>query len=108
MKIVLHKKSNIPIYQQIYIQIIQRIQSGMLAEGASLPSLRSMADDLKVSVLTVRKAYKRLEMKGFVHIQPGKGVYIKGKRHTTPQIHEPYDWQHTKAVNVVRSQYVIN
>lgn len=108
MKIVLRKESNIPFYQQICAQIVQRIQSGMLAGGELLPSLRTMADDLKVSVLTVRKAYKWLETKGYVHIEPGKGVYIRGKRDGALQVQEPYDWQHMKAVNVVRSRYVSN
>ncbi len=108
MKIVLRKESNIPFYQQIYEQIVQRIQGGMLADGDPLPSLRIMADDLKISVLTVRKAYKQLETKGYVYIQPGKGVYIRGKRNTPLNIHAAYDWQHMKAVNVIRSQYIIN
>ncbi|WP_017149449.1 PLP-dependent aminotransferase family protein [Bacillus bingmayongensis] len=108
MKIVLHKKSNIPIYQQIYMQIVQRIQNGMLAEAEPLPSLRSMADDLKISVLTVRKAYKWLETKGFVHIQQGKGVYIKRNENHNPKTPEPYKWQHLKTVNVARSQHVLS
>lgn len=108
MKVVLRKESNIPFYQQIYEQIVQRIQGGMLADGDPLPSLRIMADDLKISVLTVRKAYKQLETKDYVYIQPGKGVYIRGKRNTPLNIHGPYDWQHMKAVNVIRSQYIIN
>lgn len=63
MKIVLRKESNIPYYQQIYMQIVERVQSGMLSHGDSLPSLRSMAEDLQISLLTVRKAYKQLERK---------------------------------------------
>ena len=53
MKIVLRKESNIPYYKQIYMQIVERIQSGMLSHGDSLPSLRSMAEDLQISLLTV-------------------------------------------------------
>lgn len=53
MKIVLRKESNIPYYQQIYMQIVERIQSGMLSHGDYLPSLRSMADDLQISLLTL-------------------------------------------------------
>ncbi len=108
MKIVLRKESAIPFYQQIYEQVVQRIQGGILADGDVLPSLRTMANDLKISVLTVRKAYKWLEAKGYVYIQPGKGVYIRGKRDTSRSVHDPYDWQHLKAVNVIRSQYIIN
>ena len=76
MKIVLRKESNIPYYQQIYMQIVERIQSGMLSHGDYLPSLRSMADDLQISLLTVRKAYKQLETKSYIRIEQGKGAYI--------------------------------
>jgi DNA-binding transcriptional MocR family regulator len=108
MKLVLRKESKTPFYQQIYMQIIQRIQSGLLLDEEQLPSLRTMAEDLNVSVLTVRKAYKWLETKGYVFVQPGKGVYIRGKRQVTSKIADPYDWQHSLSVNVQRSQYLIN
>ncbi|EEM11138.1 Transcriptional regulator, GntR family with aminotransferase domain [Bacillus pseudomycoides] len=107
MKIVLRKESNIPFYQQIYMQVVERIQSGMLLHGDSLPSLRTIADDLKISILTVRKAYKQLEIKGYVQIKQGKGVYIHKHEHRKHQP-TPYDWQHTKSINVMRSQYVMN
>lgn len=107
MKIVLRKESNIPFYQQIYMQVVERIQSGMLLHGDSLPSLRTIADDLKISILTVRKAYKQLETKGYVQIKQGKGVYIHKHEHRKHQP-TPYDWQHTKSINVMRSQYVMN
>ncbi|MCI0765839.1 PLP-dependent aminotransferase family protein [Bacillus sp. TL12] len=107
MKIILRKESNIPFYQQIYMQIVERIQSGLLSKGDSLPSLRSMANDLQISILTVRKAYKKLETKGYVYIKQGKGVYIhKHERRKSQSL--PYDWQHTKSINVIRSQYVMN
>lgn len=107
MKIVLRKETNIPFYQQIYMQIVERIKSGMLLHGDSLPSLRTMANDLQISILTVRKAYKQLETKGYVHIQQGKGAYIYKpvNRKNKPK---PYDWQHTKSINVMRSQYTMN
>ncbi|MFI8709031.1 PLP-dependent aminotransferase family protein [Bacillus sp. NPDC077411] len=108
MKIIIRKESNLPFYQQIYEQIVQRIQGGILVDGDVLPSLRTMADDLKISVLTVRKAYKLLETKGYVYIQPGKGVYIRGKNSPSLHTNAPYHWQHMKAVNVIRSQYIIN
>lgn len=76
MKIVLRKESNIPYYKQIYMQIVERIQSGMLSHGDSLPSLRSMAEDLQINLLTVRKAYKHLEKKEYIRIEQGKGAYI--------------------------------
>ncbi|MBE5106699.1 PLP-dependent aminotransferase family protein [Bacillus thuringiensis] len=107
MKIVLRKESNIPYYQQIYIQIVERVQNGMLSHGDSLPSLRSMADDLQISLLTVRKAYKQLESKNYIRIEQGKGAYIhrRIKKDFKPM---PYQWQQTKSINVIRSQYVMN
>ncbi|WP_242250627.1 PLP-dependent aminotransferase family protein [Bacillus cereus group sp. BfR-BA-01379] len=107
MKIVLRKESNIPYYKQIYMQIVERIQSGMLSHGDALPSLRSMAEDLQISLLTVRKAYKQLEKKGYIRIEQGKGAYIhkNGKKDFKPI---PYTWQQTKTINVMRSQYAMN
>ena len=107
MKIVLRKESNIPYYKQIYMQIVERIQSGMLSHGDSLPSLRSMAEDLQISLLTVRKAYKQLEKKEYIRIQQGKGAYIHKhvKKDSKPI---PYKWQQTKTINVMRSQYAMN
>ncbi|KFN02918.1 PLP-dependent aminotransferase family protein [Bacillus clarus] len=107
MKIVLRKESNIPYYQQIYMQIVDRVQSGMLLNGDYLPSLRSMADDLQISLLTVRKAYKQLESRGYIRIEQGKGAYIhKQARENFKPI--PYQWQQKKSINVMRSQYVMN
>ncbi|MED0963972.1 PLP-dependent aminotransferase family protein [Bacillus paramycoides] len=107
MKIVLRKESNIPYYQQIYMQIVERVQNGMLLHGDSLPSLRSMAVDLQISLLTVRKTYKQLETKGYIRIEQGKGAYIykRVKKDFKPI---PYQWQQTKSINVMRSQYVMN
>ncbi|EJQ94430.1 hypothetical protein IGW_02150 [Bacillus cereus ISP3191] len=107
MKIVLRKESNIPYYKQIYMQIVERVQSGMLSHGDSLPSLRSMSEDLQISLLTVRKAYKHLEKKEYIRIEQGKGAYIHKhvKKYSKPI---PYKWQQTKTINVMRSQYAMN
>ncbi|MGN4883877.1 PLP-dependent aminotransferase family protein [Bacillus cereus group sp. MYBK106-1] len=107
MKIVLRKESNIPYYKQIYMQVVERVQCGMLSHGDALPSLRSMAEDLQISLLTVRKAYKQLEKKEFIRIEQGKGAYIHkhGMKNFKPI---PYNWQQTKSINVMRSQYAMN
>ncbi|TYR81565.1 PLP-dependent aminotransferase family protein [Priestia megaterium] len=108
MKLMLHKESNMPLYEQIYMQIVQRVQGGILKAGEQLPSLRTVAGDLQVSLLTVRKAYKLLETKGYVFIQPGKGVYVRGKRKITAKPEDPYEWQRSLPVHVARSQYLMN
>lgn len=78
MRIVLSYQSSIPIYEQIKEQIKASILSGELAEGMQLPSIRQLAHDLKVSVITTTRAYSDLELEGFLQTVPGKGSYVKG------------------------------
>ncbi len=78
MRIVLSYQSSIPIYEQIKEQIKASILSGELAEGMQLPSIRQLARDLKVSVITTTRAYNDLELEGFLQTVPGKGSYVKG------------------------------
>lgn len=77
MRIVLSYQSGVPIYEQIKEQIKASILSGELAENEPLPSIRQLARDLKVSVMTTTRAYGDLELEGFVHTMPKKGVYVK-------------------------------
>ncbi len=77
MRIVLSYQSGVPIYEQIKEQIKALILTGQLAEGEPLPSMRQLARDLKVSVITTTRAYGDLELEGFVHTLPKKGVYVK-------------------------------
>lgn len=77
MRIVLSHQSSVPIYEQIKEQIKAAVLSGELPEGELLPSLRQLARDLKVSVITTTRAYNDLELEGFVQTVPGKGCYVK-------------------------------
>lgn len=77
MNIIIHNSSEIPIYQQIYSQIKEAILSGNLAEGELLPSIRQLARELKVSVITTTRAYTDLENEGYVMIVQGKGCFVK-------------------------------
>ena len=77
MQIVLTHQSGIPIYEQIKEQIKASVLSGELSENELLPSIRQLARDLKVSVITTTRAYKDLEIEGFIQTVPGKGCYIK-------------------------------
>jgi len=109
MKIHIHKQSTIPIYLQISNQIAQRIHSGLLLENEQLPSLRMLADELSISVLTIRKAYKWLEKTGYVWVKPGKGVFVLKKTNRAQQKKDSSNnWQQTLGINVVRSQYLMN
>lgn len=76
MKLILNNSSMQPIYEQILSQIKSQIMSGKLKENEMLPSVRSLAKELKVSALTVKKAYDALEEEGFVITIHGKGSYV--------------------------------
>lgn len=76
MKIIIKNSSNIPLYQQIKDQIKDSILKEELVEGDSLPSIRAFANDLQVSVLTIRRVYSELESEGFVISQAGLGTFV--------------------------------
>ncbi len=76
MKIVIRNTGKQPIYEQIKEQIKAAILCGALSEGALLPSIRQLARDLKISVITTTRAYGDLEQEGFVGSVPGKGFFV--------------------------------
>ena len=76
MKIIISNNSDTPLYQQIKGQITDAVLKGELSEGDPLPSIRSFANDLRVSVLTIRRVYDDLEKEGFVNSQVGIGTFV--------------------------------
>lgn len=76
MKIIINNSSMQPIYEQIVSQIKSAIMCGELKEEAPLPSVRTLAKELKVSALTVKKAYDALEAEGFIVTVHGKGSFV--------------------------------
>ncbi|WP_152655951.1 GntR family transcriptional regulator [Oceanobacillus sp. CFH 90083] len=76
MQIIISNSSKEPIYEQILKQIQTAILSGELAEGDALPSIRQLAKDLKISVITTKRAYEELEKAGFIYSIVGKGSFI--------------------------------
>ncbi len=76
MHILLNNGSMVPIYEQLVDQIKREIISGSLRENDSLPSVRTLSAELRISALTVKKAYDRLEEEGFVVTVHGKGTYV--------------------------------
>ena len=76
MYILIDNKSGAPIYDQIVAQIKRQILDGSLAEDEALPSIRSLAKDLRISVITTKRAYEELEQEGFIDTMPGKGSYV--------------------------------
>ena len=78
MDIIISNSSGVPIYEQIEEQIKSQIMTGELAEGDALPSMRVLAKDLKISIITTKRAYEDLEREGFIESVTGKGSYVKG------------------------------
>ncbi len=79
MKLIISNVSGVPIYEQIKRQVKSAILSGELQENEPLPSLRTLAKDLKISVLTVTRAYTELEQEGFVRNIQGRGCFVMGR-----------------------------
>ena len=79
MKLIVSNISGVPIYEQIKQQVKSAILSGELREDESLPSLRTLAKELKISVLTVTRAYSELEEEGFGKNMQGRGCYVLGR-----------------------------
>lgn len=79
MNIIISNSSGQPIYDQISSQIKSMIMTGALKEGDALPSMRFLAKELRISVITTKRAYEELERDGFIVSVPGKGSYVAGK-----------------------------
>ena len=78
MTVLIDNKSSLPIYDQIYSQIKAQIISGELQEHEALPSIRNLAKDLRISVITTKRAYEELEREGFIVSLTGKGSFVAG------------------------------
>ena len=76
MDIILSNASGKPIYEQIADQVKEQIMTGALAAGEALPSMRLLAQSLRVSVITTKRAYEELEREGFLENVPGKGCFV--------------------------------
>ncbi|MFI1091197.1 GntR family transcriptional regulator [Streptomyces sp. NPDC020917] len=76
MRVVLSNSAGVPLYQQIKEQIGGAILSGELAEDSALPSVRALARDLRISIITTNRAYAELAAEGFIATVPGKGAYV--------------------------------
>lgn len=76
MKIIISNRSPLPIYEQIKEQVKAAILAGEVAEGEALPSIRQLARDLRISVITTTRAYTDLEQEGFIASVQGKGCFV--------------------------------
>ncbi|MCR4630367.1 MAG: GntR family transcriptional regulator [Treponema sp.] len=96
MDIVLSQKSDKPIYTQIYEQIAAQIMSGQLASGEKLPPIRTVAVNLRVSVIPVKQAWEQLEREGFISTAAGRGTFVSDLAH-----HEISDKRNTAAQELI-------
>lgn len=79
LDIIISNAVDQPIYEQIFNQMKQQIIGGKLSEGDILPSIRTLAKDLKISVITTKRAYDELEKEGFIYTVAGKGCFVAEK-----------------------------
>ena len=79
MELFIDNKSGAPIYEQICEQVRAQIVSGALKEDEPLPSIRALAKDLRISVITTKRAYDELEKEGFLYAVPAKGFFVAPK-----------------------------
>ena len=81
MDIIITNNSEKPIYDQIKEQIKEMILKGELKEGDTLPSMRLLAKELRISIITTKRAYEELEREGYIESYTGKGSFVKGINH---------------------------
>ena len=79
MNIVIRNTGDMPIYEQIVVQIKQAIVAGELTEGEALPSMRQLAKELRISLITTKRAYEELEREGFIVTMTGRGSFVAAK-----------------------------
>lgn len=105
MNIIISNSSDKPLYEQIIEQIKNLIMTGSLQEGDALPSMRLLAKDLRISVITTKRAYEELEREGFISTITGKGSFVAGanKELIKEQQYKNVEASLTKAVNIAKS-----
>ncbi len=110
MRIIIKNTSKQPIYEQIEEQIKEAILCDELKEGDLLPSIRQLARDLKISVITTTRAYAELEQEGFIAIQQGKGCFVlpKNSEIVREQLLRKIEECFSTAVNVAKSANLSN
>jgi GntR family transcriptional regulator len=76
VRLIVVRKSEVPLVQQLYDEIKAQVLSGQLRGGECLPSIRKIANELTISVITVKNAYQRLEEDGYIYTRPGSGCFV--------------------------------
>ena len=96
MKISINRQSNVSIRQQIYLEISQRIRSGLMEENFKLPSVRELATELQISLVTAHQVYKMLDHSNLTESFRGKGTFVRSTKHIITDRNHPsttFDWQ---------------
>lgn len=99
MNIILSNQSEFPIYRQICNQVEEQIQSGAIPEGTILPSIRGLAKELGISVITTTRAYNELESESYIVSRQGKGSIVLGRNNAVVQAQ--YEQRMEEAVEIV-------
>lgn len=102
MKIIISNSSSVPIYEQIKNAIINQIMNDELSTDEALPSIRSLAQDIKISIMTIKKAYDELEQEGYIVSIQGKGTFVapKNKELAQEQAQKEIESHFIKAINI--------
>lgn len=105
MEIIISNKTSRPLYEQISTQVKAQIMSGELKAGDALPSIRSLAKSLQISVLTVQKAYDLLQADGFIETTAGKGCYVSAQNQDfyLEEQQKKIEEKFTEAIELARS-----
>ncbi|MCI9505827.1 MAG: GntR family transcriptional regulator [Oscillospiraceae bacterium] len=108
MEIIVSNKASRPLYEQISTQIKAAIMSGELKTGEAIPSVRSLAKSLHISILTVQKAYSTLQEDGFIETTAGKGCYVSAQNQDfyLEEQQKKIEEKFTEAVEIARSSSI--
>lgn len=102
MKIIISNSSSVPIYEQIKNAIINQIMNDELSTDEALPSIRFLAQDIKISIMTIKKAYDELEQEGYIISIQGKGTFVapKNKELAQEQAQKEIESYFIKAIDI--------
>lgn len=102
MKIIISNSSSVPIYEQIKNAIINQIMNDDLSTDEALPSIRALAQDIKISIMTIKKAYDELEQEGYIVSIQGKGTFVapKNKELVREQAQKEIESYFIKAIDI--------
>nr|MBP3259098.1 GntR family transcriptional regulator [Bacilli bacterium] len=109
MKMIISNSSSVPIYEQIKKSIIDQIMNDELLEDEAIPSIRTLAQDIKISVMTIKKAYDELEEEGYIITKQGKGSFVAPKNTNLAKEHAQKELEkHIKDIVDISNKYDIS